>query len=307
MLLNLKRVVLCVVLAAACLTAAPARAGLHLWFFAEAFTSVDGTVQFIRMRCPPGATGEIFLAGATITCSNIGNTMTNTFTFPSGLSGNTSDRDLLIATSNFASVPGGFAPDFVIPANFLFQAGGTLNFSNFNIWSYGALPTDGQASLLRNGSIQPMNSPKNYSTNTSGSILVPPGACCVGAACSATVQISCGGTWTQGASCASNPCAPATGACCAGATCRVSTAANCIGTNTVFHGAPGCNAPGNNLSPCCRANHDQVAGITVGDIFAFLGDWFAGSLRADFVGNGTATPQVPSIFGFLTAWFAGGC
>jgi len=60
-------------------------------------------------------------------------------------------------------------------------------------------------------------------------------------------------------------------------------------------------------------NHDWVidscqclgdwsgGGVSVQDIFDFLGDWFAG--HADFDHSGTTTVQ--DLFGFLAAWFAG--
>jgi hypothetical protein len=100
---------------------------------------------------------------------------------------------------------------------------------------------------------------------------------------------------------------PSGGACCMGAACViVASAGDCTGINSSYAGdGTTCNAPGNNLTPCCRADHNQDGTISVPDIFAFLADWFAPSLRADFDSSGTVS--VPDIFAFLSAWFAGGC
>jgi hypothetical protein len=94
-----------------------------------------------------------------------------------------------------------------------------------------------------------------------------------------------------------------TGACCAGSTCSAITAAACTGPNTHFAGAgTACNAPGNPVTPCCKANFNQINGITVQDIFDFLASWFANSPQADINGGGNA---VQDIFDFLASWFAG--
>jgi Zn-dependent metalloprotease len=53
----------------------------------------------------------------------------------------------------------------------------------------------------------------------------------------------------------------------------------------------------------CPADFNGVGGITVQDIFDFLGAWFAGSPTADF--NGVNGVSVQDIFDFLGAWFAG--
>jgi hypothetical protein len=53
----------------------------------------------------------------------------------------------------------------------------------------------------------------------------------------------------------------------------------------------------------CRADYNGQNGVDLGDIFAFLTDWFAGSPRADFNQNGSV--ELTDIFSFLNAWFAG--
>jgi hypothetical protein len=69
-----------------------------------------------------------------------------------------------------------------------------------------------------------------------------------------------------------------------------------------------CNASGNARTPCCYADYNKTAGITVGDIFDFLNDWFAGRKFAIVAGDGeTGQLNVQDIFDFLNDWFAGGC
>lgn len=56
-------------------------------------------------------------------------------------------------------------------------------------------------------------------------------------------------------------------------------------------------------APACRADVDGDGAASVGDIFAYLGLWFAGDARADFDGSPGITTQ--DIFDYLSAWFAG--
>jgi len=53
----------------------------------------------------------------------------------------------------------------------------------------------------------------------------------------------------------------------------------------------------------CPADFNNTGGLTVQDIFDFLGAWFAGQPAADF--NGVNGLSVQDIFDFLAAWFAG--
>lgn len=287
------------------LATAPARAAFHVYRLAEVFSSADGSVQFIRLHCPAGADFQNFWSGLTLTCTD--GVTTHTLNFATNLpSTSTGNTDVLIATANFAALPGGVTPDYVIPAGFLFTGGGTVTFAPGNSIPslvYGALPTNGQSSINAAGAMQ-TNAPANFAHQT-GSVNVPPGSCCVGTTCTISVQVSCTGTFTLGGLCQPNPCAPASGVCCAGATCRVDTPVNCTGGNTVFVSTSACNIAGNTTTPCCRADYNHVNGLSVQDIFDYLAAWFAGAVNADFVGNGAGTPNVQSIFNFLGAWFAG--
>jgi len=104
-----------------------------------------------------------------------------------------------------------------------------------------------------------------------------------------------------------------TGVCCRGATCNSALAAAACTPPTPRAGAsfaPGaaCNAPGNRASPCCEADYNKIDGVTVQDLFDFLGDWFSASPFAVVGGNGSGpAPTIQSIFDFLGAWFAAGC
>lgn len=148
-------------------------AAFHEWDINEIFSCADGSVQFIELVTT--FDGQEFLAGHTLTASNLGSTMTNIITFPSNSGVPTGGHSLLIATPGFASLAGGVTPDFTLPTtNFLFTGGGTLNFAGgFDIFNYGAgeLPLDGVNSLNRNKTTG-TNSPKNFVGQT-GSVSCP--------------------------------------------------------------------------------------------------------------------------------------
>ncbi len=100
------------------------------------------------------------------------------------------------------------------------------------------------------------------------------------------------------------PAAGATGACCSGTTCSVVASTACTGANTSYKGdGTVCNAPGNNTTPCCKADYNQSGSVTVQDIFDFLGGYFTQDPRADINGAGGVTVQ--DIFDFLAAYFTG--
>ncbi len=290
------------------LLAQPALAIFHTYRIVEMYSSVDGSVQYIKLQEQFGAGNQHIWAGVTLTCEDANDPgIVNTLTFPSNLpSASTAGRFVLVATANFSSLPGGITPDYVIPPNFLFVGGGTLNFGGVQILNYGSLPTDGLNARTAGG-MTIVNAPRNFAGAT-GSVNVPAGVCCNDSACSISTQGGCSGTWTLGGSCSPDPCVAPSGVCCAGATCAVTTSTSCTGPNTMFLvGGAVCNAGSNAVTPCCFANYDRMGGITVGDIFEFLNEWFSSSIRADMVGNGSGTPTVDSIFSFLNAWFAGGC
>ena len=150
---------------AALFFAAAAHASFHTFQIDELYSSPDGLVQFVELHEFLGADGQEFLAGHTLT-SRQGAT-TRTFTFPSNLpSASTAGKRVLIATPGFVAL-GVVAPDYVVPAPFLFPNGGTVDYAGVDSVSYPALP-GGIDSLSRTGAVV-VNSPSNFAGAT-GSI-----------------------------------------------------------------------------------------------------------------------------------------
>ena len=145
-----------------------ARASFHLWTINEIYSSADGSVQFVKLHESSTFNGENLLSNHFIMC--ISGTLTNTFIFPTNLpSFLTAGKDFVIGTSNLASVPGGLIPDFVFTNTvpFLFPGSGTINYAGFDSVSYGGLPSDGVASLVRLD-IDMVFSPTNSLLNFAG-------------------------------------------------------------------------------------------------------------------------------------------
>lgn len=152
---------------------APAMAGSHLWRFSEVYSNGAGNIQFIEMYCD--TSGENFVSNHSITTAN------GTFTFPVNLPGSTDEKRVLVATSDFAALPGAPTPDFIIPENFIPLSGGIIRYhppGNYDNWVYGAgeIPTDGVRSVQFQVSLggnqadvvftdQP-NNPTNYQGGT---------------------------------------------------------------------------------------------------------------------------------------------
>jgi hypothetical protein len=144
------------------------------------------------------------------------------------------------------------------------------------------------------------------------------GACCeAGTQCEIRPTEACntagGGQFIPGGTCSPDGLcvAPSNVVCCRGATCATVAPGSCTiaggsqaGVQQVST-ATQCNAPNNNVGPCCKADYNKQGGVELLDIFAFLTDWFANVPYADF--NGQSGVDLLDIFAFLTAWFAGGC
>ena len=147
-----------------------ARAGYHLWDINEVYSSADGTVQFIELRALSGS--QQFMGGA-VTIRSTNSSGTSTFTCSTNLPADTANKFCIIGTSNLASIPGGVAPNFVIPANFIRPAAGGNAAVLFMPAGFGTttaaftnLPIDGDSALLRSGGtmiVVPTNSPRNFS------------------------------------------------------------------------------------------------------------------------------------------------
>ena len=170
--------ILAIGLASFCVSV-PAWAGSHTWRFNEVFSNSSGTVQFIEFKCD--AAGENFTGGLLVTTAN------GTFTFPGNLAGSTANKKLLLATSDFAALPGAPTPDYIIPANFLPINGGTLRYNpagNYDTWVYGAgvIPTDGVSSVQFT-TFLPGNGVDTFTTGTNSPANYVGGSGSVNAAC----------------------------------------------------------------------------------------------------------------------------
>jgi hypothetical protein len=202
--------------------------------------------------------------------------------------------------------------------------GGTGTYSVRVIGGGGTAPTG--ACCAADGTCTPVTQAACTGTyQTDGSVCTPnpcpqpTGACCAAAGtCGVSAQAACSGTWTAAGSCSPNICPQPSGVCCRGATCtaNMATEAACTGsvaagsaTHAVWaSGASSCSAAAGGATPCCYADYNKTGGTTVGDIFDYLNDWFAGYKYAVVGGDGVhGTLSVQDIFDYLNIWFAGGC
>lgn len=131
------------------------------------------------------------------------------------------------------------------------------------------------------------------------------GACCSVLSCGVTTAEDCGdGTWIIGQACTASPCVTTPGACCVGTTCSlVPDAAFCAAINGSFRGQGSACGLTDNPVTCCPANFNQTGGLSVQDVFDFLGAYFQTWPVADFNHNGDVSVQ--DVFDFLAAYFAG--
>ncbi len=135
----------------------------------------------------------------------------------------------------------------------------------------------------------------------------PTGACCntANGFCGLLTQAACAGiqnTAWQGPLTVCTPVNPCvqTGACCNGTGCTVTAQGACAGQ---FQGVGVACGEVSNPTTCCPANFNLAGGVTVQDIFDFLGAYFVADPTADFNHVGGVTVQ--DIFDFLTAYFIG--
>lgn len=170
----LLQVVVCVALGS--LAAETAQAKAHLWRISEIFSNADGTIQFIELNECCGSVDERLLTNASLTSN------ANTYEFPNNLPifPTTAFGWVLIATADFAALPGAPTPDYIIPPNFFDPAGDTITYvggADAAVLAPGALPTDGLNALARDidtGALTvAVNSPINFA-NEAGSVVPPP-------------------------------------------------------------------------------------------------------------------------------------
>ena len=148
----------------------------HLWELSEVYSDESGSVLYIELFCPQN--GQQFLNNHELIASSDGNMVT--FTFPGDSGSPTLNQFLLIATSNFASLPGAVTPDFILPDQFFDRTATSLQL-DFGpgqdiINLTGAdIPFDGLSSLnlLPTTPVQITNSPTNFAGNI-GNIFVLP-------------------------------------------------------------------------------------------------------------------------------------
>src|SRR5450759_14390 len=139
-----------------------ANATFHLFQISKLYSNADGTVQFIELSAFSG--GQQFIAGHTITSAHSGDT-TRSFTFPSDLPGDTTNRSFLIGTQGFAAL-NVVTPDFTVPNGFLFTANGLVTYGEgADSFSYASLPTSGGLMLNRSGTTS-ANVAKNFAGAT---------------------------------------------------------------------------------------------------------------------------------------------
>ena len=155
------------------LLSSPALATFHLWNISEIYSNADGTVQYIELFTTFNS--QQFTIGTRIRASQ--GASSNDFVFPSNTPSPTGGHHVLLATADFASLPGAVTPDFTLPDGFLFSPDGIVNYIGANSLTYDCLPADGTLSLHcdANDGVSctatsvGVNSPTNYAGAT-GSI-----------------------------------------------------------------------------------------------------------------------------------------
>jgi len=160
----------------------------------------------------------------------------------------------------------------------------------------GAIPITAAACIAAGGTFLGRNS-----TCGGSPCSVFNGACCLSAGnCFVDTSSACttanGNFRGPNSDCSPNPCPLPIGACCAGTICSIAPQASCNGR----WGGSGTTCP---VATCCQADVNGQSGLTVEDIFDFLGLWFTGDPAANF--DGTPGILIDDVFAFLTAYFTG--
>ena len=128
--------------------AATAWAGAHTWDVNEVFSNASGTIQFVELREANNTPNETGLPGNNLTSN------AETFLIPGpALTPPTSNKFFLIATPDFAALPGAPTPDRILPAAnipFFATGGDTVTYGPYDSLVFGPVPTNGIDSLRRN-------------------------------------------------------------------------------------------------------------------------------------------------------------
>jgi len=100
--------------------------GAMAWEINEIYSNEDGSIQFIELFS--SSDNQDSLQNITIVSTENGSSNKNTYTFDSNLEDTaTANHSLLLATPGFSVLPGGIAPDYEIPFDFLFITGALLH------------------------------------------------------------------------------------------------------------------------------------------------------------------------------------
>ena len=139
----------------------------HLYEIEELYSNADGTIQYVEFHVGP-FDGESFWRGVTLTSS--AGAQSHVYTFPANLpSVATANTSVLAATQAFADL-GIVTPDYIIPSGFLFTGGGTRNYGDVDVVTYGPRPSDGAHALSHDGGVV-SDTPRNFAGATG---VVPP-------------------------------------------------------------------------------------------------------------------------------------
>jgi hypothetical protein len=153
--------------------ASSARASFHLWQIVEVYSNASGTVQFIVMQT--NTSGQTLLHSANADMISNG----HTYFFDHDLSGDTTNKKMLLATPGYDALSGVPVADYHLGVNSFFNpAGDTLNFDGFNTltFSAGQLPTNGTNALFRAFNQSNFTTGVNVATNfagTTGTVQIP--------------------------------------------------------------------------------------------------------------------------------------
>jgi len=167
-----KQMRIALVAAAALLQATSATAGTHTWDVVEVFSNVSGTIQYVELLDKGTGGGEVGVGIGSLSSN------TQSFSWSNGaVTPPTNGRSYLIATAEFAALPGAPVPDVIIPADkvpFFDKFGDTVAFGAYDTLVFGPVPIDGINSFDVSAGVGP-NTPQNYDMiDEAGNVSAPP-------------------------------------------------------------------------------------------------------------------------------------
>ncbi len=158
------------VLASVLFLAGPAWSGIHTWDVNEVFSNADGSIQFVELIDNGTGGTEVNIGNGSIS-SSLG-----TVSWSNGpVTGPTNGRSYLIATPDFAALPGAPTPDVIVdPSDVpIFDVNGdTVSRGANDSLTFGPVPTNGTDSIDDVTGVGP-NTPTNYE-GISGSVDASP-------------------------------------------------------------------------------------------------------------------------------------